>query len=463
MSKRIVILGSGESGTGAALLAKAKGFDVFVSDAGIIPEKYIVQLGDHDIDFEEGKHTAAKILSASEIIKSPGIDPKKSDILVEAKKLGIPIIGEIEFAGRYTSAKKVCITGTNGKTTTTLLTYHILQKAGLNVQLAGNIGNSFAALVRKEILGGIESKDLIYVLEISSFMLDTMFDFKADIGVLTNITPDHLDRYDYKLEKYVDSKFRIVQNMDKDSFFIYGIDSEPIENRLFDLETEAIELPFSIYPDEFDGACGDEESITLQLDGKETVISLEKAVLKGKHNVYNTMAASLVALSLGLNKDQIESALEDFQNASHRMEPCGEINGIRFVNDSKATNVDSAWYALDAIKEPKIWIAGGVDKGNDYAALYDVVKGGSVKALVCLGKDNEKLKTAFDKVIPIIKETDNIADCLRESYALGVPGDVVLLSPCCASFDLFKNYEDRGKQFMDGVKALEIALQMNSN
>ncbi|MBY0424890.1 MAG: UDP-N-acetylmuramoyl-L-alanine--D-glutamate ligase, partial [Cytophagales bacterium] len=395
MNKRIVILGAGESGTGAALLAKAKGYDVFVSDGGSISSKYKTLLEEAGVAFEEGSHTIDKILSANEIIKSPGIDPKKSPVLIEAQKLKIPIIGEIEFAGRYTSAKKVCITGTNGKTTTTLLTFHMLQKAGLNVQLGGNIGNSFAALVEKELRGEIDSKGLVYVLEISSFMLDTMFEFKADVAVLTNITPDHLDRYDYKMEKYVDSKFRIIQNMDSAGYFIYGIDSEPIEDRLFDVETSATELPFSIYPDEFDGACGDEESITLQLNGKEMEISLSNSVLKGKHNVYNTMAAALVGLSLGLSKDQIEGSLADFKNASHRMEHCGNINGIQFVNDSKATNVDSAWYALDAIKEPKIWIAGGVDKGNDYSALYDVVKDGSVKALVCLGKENEKLKTAF--------------------------------------------------------------------
>ena len=459
MSDKIVILGSGESGTGAALLAKYKGYEVFVSDAGKIADKYKQKLTEAGIDFEEGRHTEEKILSAIEIIKSPGI-PDKAEIIKKAKKAKIKVIGEIEFAGRYTNAKKVCITGTNGKTTTTLLTYHILKKAGLNVRLAGNIGNSFAEQVLEECRSEkVEDRNstlnplpstLIYVLEISSFMLDSMFDFKADIGVITNITPDHLDRYDYKIDNYVDSKFRMVQNMDENGVFIYGMDSELIENKLIEIETPAKELPFSIYPDEFDGACGDEESITIQIDGKETEIDLTKSVLKGKHNVYNTMAASLVAISLGVTKETIEAALQDFVNHPHRMQFCGEINGIKFINDSKATNVDSAWYALDAIKEPMVWIAGGVDKGNDYSALYEVIKG-KVKALVCLGKENEKLFKAFKNHIPVIKETQSVEDCIKMCIELGTNGDVALLSPCCASFDLFKNYEDRGNQFMEAV------------
>lgn len=443
-------MGAGESGTGAALLAKHLGFEVFVTDQGTIADKYKQRLTAANIDFEEGKHTESAILDAKEIIKSPGIDPKKSEILQKAKKAKIKIIGEIEFAGRYTKAKKVCITGTDGKTTTTLLTYHILKKAGLNVRLAGNIGNSFADEVRNELLEEKSNNShLIYVLEISSFMLDDMYDFKADIGIITNITPDHLDRYDYKLEKYVDSKFRILQNMDENSIFIYEIDSELLENKLFEIDTPAKELPFSLYPDEFDGACGDEEGITIQIDEKETFIDIKNSVLKGEHNLYNTMAASLAAVSLGLSKETIESALADFVPAPHRMQKVGNINGITFINDSKATTINAAKYALKTYPSV-IWIAGGVDKGNDYSTLFDVVKN-RVKALICLGKDNEKLKKSFSGKIPIIKETQSVEECVKMCLELGVEGDVALLSPCCASFDLFKNYEDRGKQFGEWV------------
>ncbi len=456
MKDKIVILGAGESGTGAALLAKHLGFDVFVSDAGTIAEKYKQKLSDAAIDFEEGKHTEEKILAAKEIIKSPGIDPKKSEIIQKAKKAKIKIIGEIEFASRYTQAKKICITGTDGKTTTTMLTYHFLKKAGLNPKLAGNIGNSFAEEVLNELQSPLSSGEgsgvRPYVLELSSFMLDDMYDFKADIGIITNITKDHLDRYDYKIDKYVDSKFRILQNMDSNSVFIYGIDSELVEDRLIDIDTPAIELPFSLYPDEFDGACGDEESITIQIDGKETEIDISKSVLKGEHNVYNTMAAALAAMSLGVKKEVIEQAITDFEPAPHRMQKAGTIKGIQFINDSKATTVNAAKYALKTFPSI-IWIAGGVDKGNDYSELYEVVKG-RVKALICLGKDNEKLKSSFKGKIPLIKETQSIEEVIKISLELGNDGDVALLSPCCASFDLFKNYEDRGNQFMEQVKKL---------
>jgi UDP-N-acetylmuramoylalanine--D-glutamate ligase len=450
-NQKIVILGAGESGTGAALLAKHLGFNVFVSDMGTIAEKYKVKLTEANIPFEEGKHTEEKILDAKEIIKSPGIDPKKSEIIQKAKKAKIKIIGEIEFAGRYTQAKKVCITGTDGKTTTTMLTYHILKNAGLHVKLGGNIGNSFAALVLDELITK-DNANLIYVLEVSSFMLDDMYTFKADIGVITNISIDHLDRYDYKIEKYVDSKFRIIQNMDSNCFFIYGIDSELIENKLIDIETDAQELPFSIYPDEFDGACGDEESVVIQIDGKETEIDISKATIKGEHNVYNIMAASLVATVLGVKKEQIEAALQTFIPAPHRMQLAGKINGVTFVNDSKATTVNAAKYALKTYQSV-VWIAGGVDKGNDYSALYPIVKD-RVKALICLGKDNEKLKSSFKDKIPIIKETQSIKECIDSALSLSKEGDVVLLSPCCASFDLFKNYEDRGNQFVTEVNKL---------
>ncbi|MDX2196057.1 MAG: UDP-N-acetylmuramoyl-L-alanine--D-glutamate ligase [Cytophagales bacterium] len=441
-NNKIVVLGAGESGTGAALLAKAKGYDVFVSDSGKIGEKYKQKLQDAFIDFEENKHTESIILTANEIVKSPGI-PDKSEIILKAKKQKINIIGEIEFAGRFTYAKKICITGTNGKTTTTLLTYHILKKAGYNVGLGGNVGNSFAEMV-------IHNKHDWYVLEISSFMLDNMYDFKADIGVITNITPDHLDRYDYKIDKYVQSKFRIIQNMDEECYFIYGIDSDLIEQNLIDIDTQAIELPFSVYPDEFDGACGDEDFISIQYKGQEYIIDIKKSILKGRHNVYNTMAAALAAITCGVSPSIIEQSLQDFSNAEHRMQDCGTIRGIKFVNDSKATNVDSAFYALEAFKQPMIWIAGGIDKGNDYTQLYPVVKD-RVKALICLGKDNDKLISAFHKLIPTIKETQNIEECINMCLEIGKEGDIVLLSPCCASFDLFANYEDRGKQFMESV------------
>ena len=456
-NSKIVVLGGAESGVGAALLAKAKGFDVFVSDFGKIAEPFKKKLEDNKIPYEEGKHTEEKIFDTKEIIKSPGI-PDKSEIIKNAKKNKIKIISEIEFAGRYTKGKKVCITGTNGKTTTTLLTYHLLKKGGLNVGLAGNIGNSFAELV-------IEDKYDVYVLELSSFQLDGMKEFKADIAVLTNITPDHLDRYDYKVENYVKSKFRVIQNMDASGTFIYGEDSELLFDELFDIETPAQELPFSIEEDEGVAGWGDEQKFYLDpkfdisKEGHDTEDVLEidntKSVLKGKHNLYNSMAASLVAARMGVSKEKIQAGLADFVNAAHRMEFVAEINGVKFINDSKATNVDSAFYALDAVKEPIVWIAGGVDKGNDYSALNDVVKG-KVKALVCLGKENEKLFKAFKNIIPEIIETQDVETCAKLCLERSVKGDVVLLSPCCASFDLFKNYEDRGEKFKQAVLKLIV-------
>ncbi|HSZ26010.1 MAG TPA: UDP-N-acetylmuramoyl-L-alanine--D-glutamate ligase [Cytophagaceae bacterium] len=455
VNNKIVVLGAAESGVGAALLAKAKGFDVFISDSGKIADSFKKKLEDNSISYEEGQHTEEKIFSTKEIIKSPGISDK-SELIKKAKKNKIKIISEIEFAGRYTKGKKICITGTNGKTTTTLLTFHLLKKAGWNVALAGNIGNSFAELV-------IEDKYDAYVLELSSFQLDGMFKFKADIAVLTNITPDHLDRYDYKVENYVKSKFRVIQNMDAEGTFIYGEDSELLFDELFDIETVTQELPFSIEETEGVAAWGDEQKFWLDpkfdiaSDGHNPADIIEinnsLSVLKGKHNLYNAMAASLVAARMGVKKEIIQEGLSDFVNAAHRMEFVAEIDGIKFVNDSKATNVDSAYYALDAIKEPIVWIAGGVDKGNDYSALNEVVKG-KVKVLVCLGKENGKLVNAFKNIIPIIIETQEIEACAKICLEKAVAGDVVLLSPCCASFDLFKNYEDRGDKFKQAVKQL---------
>jgi UDP-N-acetylmuramoylalanine--D-glutamate ligase len=454
---KIAILGAAESGVGAALLAQAKGFDVFVSDYGKIGEVFKKKLEDNEIAYEEGQHTEEKIFAAKEIIKSPGI-PDKSELIKKAKRNKIKIISEIEFAGRYTKAKKVCITGTNGKTTTTLLTYHLLKKGGVNVGLAGNIGNSFAELV-------IEDKYDVYVLELSSFQLDGMYQFKADVAVLTNITPDHLDRYDYNVENYVKSKFRVIQNMDTNGAFIYGEDSELLFDELFDIETMAQELPFSIEETEGVAAWGDENRILMDpkfdisMDGhnKEDIIELDftRSVLKGKHNLYNTMAAALAAARMGVSKEKIQEGLSDFVNAAHRMEFIAEINGVKFINDSKATNVDSAFYALEAIKEPIIWIAGGVDKGNNYSELNEVVEG-KVKALICLGKENEKLFKAFKGIIPEISETQNIEACAKMCLERAAKGDVVLLSPCCASFDLFKNYEDRGEKFKEAVRKLMV-------
>ncbi len=452
-SDKIVVLGAAESGVGAALLAKAKGFDVFVSDTGKIEETFRKKLEAHQIPYEEGQHSEDKILEAKEIIKSPGI-PDKVELLKKAKKNKIKVISEIEFAGRYTNGKKICITGTNGKTTTTLLVYHLLKKAGLKVGLAGNIGHSFAELVIEDLYD-------VYVLELSSFQLDGMYEFKADIAVITNITPDHLDRYEYDEDKYVKSKFRIIQNMDSTGAFIYGEDSELLFDELFDIETDAQELPFSIEEEEGVAAWGNEEKFfidpefDISKDGhaEADIITIDnaKSVLQGKHNLYNAMAATLVAARMRVKKETIQEGLMDFVNAAHRMEFVAEINGVRFINDSKATNVDSAFYALDAIKEPMVWIAGGVDKGNDYKALNPVVKG-KVKTLICLGKDNEKLQKAFKSIIPEILETQDVEACIRLCLEKAVPGDVVLLSPCCASFDLFKNYEDRGEQFKQAVK-----------
>ncbi len=456
---KIVVLGAAESGVGAALLAKAKGFEVFVSDSGKIAAQFKKKLEDNKIDFEEGQHSEEKIFAAKEIIKSPGI-PDKIELLKNAKKNKIKIISEIEFAGRYTTAKKICITGTNGKTTTTLLTYHLLKKGGFNVGLAGNIGNSFAELV-------IENKFDVYVLELSSFQLDGMKQFKADIAVLTNITPDHLDRYEYKVENYVQSKFRVIQNMDAAGTFIYGEDSELLFDELFDIETSAQELPFSIEEKEGVAAWGDEQKFQVDANfdisheghDEKTIIEIDntKSVLSGKHNLYNSMAAALVAAKMGVSKEKIQEGLADFINAAHRMEVVAEINGIKFINDSKATNVDSAFYALDAIKAPVVWIAGGVDKGNDYSLLNEVVKG-KVKTLVCLGKENEKLVKAFKNIVPEIIETQDIEACVKLCLEKAQQGDVVLLSPCCASFDLFKNYEDRGDKFKEAVRGLELKI-----
>ncbi|MBL7910461.1 MAG: UDP-N-acetylmuramoyl-L-alanine--D-glutamate ligase [Bacteroidia bacterium] len=448
MSKRIVILGSGESGVGSAILAKQKGFDVFVSDKSLIKEKYKEQLIEENILFEEGIHTEEKILNAHEVIKSPGI-PDKAELVQKLLAKKIPVVSEIEFAGRYTNAKKICITGSNGKTTTTLLTYHILKKAGYNVGLGGNVGKSFALQVARENFD-------YYVLELSSFQLDGMFDFKADIAVLLNITPDHLDRYDYKFENYVASKFRITQNQSKKEAFVYCADDLTIQAYMQKHAIAAELVPFSIKkPIDGPGAFLTENQITLNYKPNQQplTMTIEELALQGKHNVYNSMAASLATRIVDVRKEIIRESLQDFQNIEHRLEFIATINGIEFINDSKATNVNSTWYALESMQKPVVWICGGQDKGNNYDELFDLVKE-KVKAIVCLGKDNKKIVAAFKDAVELIVETDNATDAVAASYKIGKKGDVVLLSPACASFDLFQNYEDRGMQFKRAVKGL---------
>lgn len=445
---RMVILGSGESGVGSALLAKMKGYDVFVSDKNLIQEKYKTELLKNDIPFEEGKHTDEFILNASEIIKSPGI-PDKVEIIQKIKSKHIPVISEIEFAGRYTNAKKICITGSNGKTTTTMLTYHIFKKAGYNVGLAGNIGKSFAYQVATENFD-------YYVLELSSFQLDNMYSFKADVAVLLNITPDHLDRYDYKFENYIASKFRITQNLTQQDFFVYCADDPVMEDYMNKNPVNVQLVPFSIKKKiEGNGAFLHENEITLNYNNnpKPLIMTIEQLALAGKHNVYNSMAASLASSIVNIRKDIIRESLEDFVNVEHRLEFVASINGIEFINDSKATNINSAWYALESMQKPTVWIVGGQDKGNDYSELVDLVKD-KVKAIVCLGVDNKKIIKAFKGIIENIVEVGSAPEAVAVSYKLATKGDAVLLSPACASFDLFKSYEDRGVQFKSAVRSL---------
>lgn len=447
MNKRIVILGSGESGTGAAVLAKVKGFDVFVSDKAEIPDKYKKILNKYEIAFEEKQHTEELIFNATEIIKSPGI-PDSVPLIQKLKSLSIPIISEIEFAARYTNAIKICITGSNGKTTTTMLTYHILKKAGLNVGLAGNVGKSFAYQVATENFD-------YYVIELSSFQLDNMYDFKSELSVLLNITPDHLDRYDYKFQNYVDSKFRILNNTTKDDLFIYCSDDETIINEINKREILAKQFEFSQRKTEVEnGAYLEFDQINYVFNKKSDFkMFIDEISIKGKHNVYNSMAAGIVARALNITKEVIRESLMDFKNVEHRLEPVISVHGIMFINDSKATNVNSAWYALESVEAPIIWIAGGIDKGNDYSMLTDLVKK-KVKAIVCLGLNNEPLHKAFEGIVPVIVDTKSMPEAVMTAYRLGKKGDTVLLSPACASFDLFNNYEDRGNQFKLAVRSL---------
>lgn len=443
MGKRLVILGAGESGAGTAILARKKEWDVFVSDKGAILEKYKNALIHHNISWEEGNHSPERILNADEVMKSPGI-PDHSPMVKAIREKGIPVISEIEFAGRYTNAKTICITGSNGKTTTTLLTGHILKKAGINAGIAGNVGSSFALQVAEE-------QHEVYVLEISSFQLDGMKDFRADIAVLLNITPDHLDRYDHSFEKYIQSKLRILQNLTPAENFIYCADDPVLEARIKEKKNGPKLIPFSIKKQLKEGAWVDNKRIlNINLKSEEFTMDLLELSLKGQHNIYNSMASGIAARLLEIRKEVIREGLSDFQNVDHRLESVGFVRGIEFINDSKATNVNSTWYALESMTKPVIWIVGGQDKGNDYTGLTELVHK-KVKAIVCLGKDNSRILEVFGKMVPAIFETRSASDAVKAAYLAGNPGDVVLLSPACASFDLFENFEDRGKQFKQAV------------
>lgn len=443
--QRVVILGGGESGVGSAVLAKMKGFEVFLSDSGNISEEGRKLLQDYQIEFEQGGHTMEKILNADEIVKSPGI-PDTIPLILAIKAKGIKIISEIEFAARYDSAKKICITGSNGKTTTTSLIYFMLKNAGLHVGLAGNIGQSYAYQVATE-------KYDFYVLELSSFQLDGMYDFKADIAILMNITPDHLDRYDFKMQNYINSKFRITRNMKEEDCFIFCADDPVTTEELEKIVLKATMLPFSQEKEVAQGAYIHDEQMRVKYGDDEYTIYLKELSLAGKHNIYNSMAAAITAKAMKIDKKIIRESLMNFKGVEHRMEKVLKIKNVLYINDSKATNVNSSWYALDSMTTPVVWIAGGKDKGNDYTPLYDFVKN-KVRVLICMGLHNEKLHENFADKVDVIIDVQSAKDAVQKAYELAQPGDTVLLSPCCASFDLFKNYEDRGQQFKEAVKNL---------
>ena len=444
-TKRIVVLGGGESGCGAAVLAKVKGFDVFLSDKGKIGDSYIGMLKEWDIPFEQGQHTEELVLNADEVIKSPGI-PSTAPMVQKIMEKGIHVISEIEFAGRYDTAKKICITGSNGKTTTTSLIYYLLQQAGLNVGLGGNIGKSYAYQVAT-------AKHDIYVLEISSFQLDNMYDFRADIAIITNITPDHLDRYDHKMENYVKAKFRITRNMDKDDCFIFCSDDQITINHLNQIVLKAKMLPFSQKHEVEQGAFVRDERMIVRYNESECDMYLQELALGGRHNIYNSMAAAIAGKVMDIDNEVIRKSLSSFQAVEHRLEKVLSIKDVLYINDSKATNVDAAWYALECQTRPVVWIVGGTDKGNDYAPLVPLAKE-KVRAMICMGLDNKKFHESFKDAVPEIHDVTSAEDAVRLASRLAVPGDVVLLSPCCASFDLFKNYEDRGRQFKEAVRNL---------
>ncbi len=444
---RTVILGGAESGVGAAVLAKVKGFDVFLSDNGEIKPEYKETLDKWGIDYEEGGHTEEKILSADEVIKSPGI-PSSVPIIKKLEALHTPIISEIEFASRYDNSKKICITGSNGKTTTTSLIYYLFKQAGLDVGLGGNIGKSYAFQVATE-------KHDYYVLEISSFQLDGCYDFRPDIAIITNITPDHLDRYDYNMENYVRAKFRITRNLRPQDCFIFDSDDQITIGHLDQILIQAKQLPYTQEKKVSQGAYLDSDKIVLEYEQDETEIYLNELALGGKHNIYNSMAAALAAKASGVSNSVIKEALRSFSPIEHRLEPVLSIKDVLYINDSKATNVDSAWYALECQTKPVVWIVGGKDKGNDYSVLDELVRK-KVKAIVCLGLHNERIHEAFEGIVgkENMVDTDSAEKAVRAAAGLAQAGDVVLLSPCCASFDLFKSYEDRGEQFKEAVRNL---------
>ena len=444
---RIVVLGGAESGVGAAVLAKVKGFDVFLSDKGKIAEKYAATLKEWDIPFEEGRHSEDLILNADEVVKSPGI-PTAAPMVQKLMGQGTPIISEIEFAGRYDSAKKICITGSNGKTTTTSLIYYLLQQAGLNVGLGGNIGKSYAYQVATEHFD-------YYVLEISSFQLDNVYDFRPDIAIITNITPDHLDRYNHNMEEYVKAKFRITRNLRHEDCFIFDSDDAITIDHLNKIIIQAKMLPFTQKGKVDQGAYLEGEKIIVKYEESESEIYLKELALGGKHNIYNSMAAALAAKAVDIDDDIIRGSLATFEPVEHRLEPVLSIKDVLYINDSKATNVDSAWYALECQTKPVVWIVGGTDKGNDYSVLDDLVRQ-KVKAIVCLGVDNAKIHAHFEGIVGAGRMVDTLSAeaAVNAASSFASPGDVVLLSPCCASFDLFNNYEDRGEQFKNAVRNL---------
>ena len=446
MENKLVILGGGESGVGAAFLAKQKGFDVFLSDGGPIKEAFKNELLSHEIEFEEARHSKEKILNASLVVKSPGI-PEKNEMVKEIRKKGIEIISEIEFAYRYKGESKIIgITGSNGKTTTTALIFHICETAKLNCALVGNIGFSFA----KQI--ATEPKEL-YVVEISSFQLDDIKTFRPDIAILTNITEDHLDRYDYKFENYIKSKFRIIENQTEEDVFIYNDDDEVTQKYLTQFLKKSNPVPISMNHELPEGAYITNAKMHLKWKNEEMQMNVEDFAIKGKHNQYNTMAAGVSAAVMGIRKEKIRDAIQTFKSLEHRMSTVATIRGVEFINDSKATNVNSTWYALESMTKPVILILGGVDKGNDYSFIKDLVKE-KVKAIVCMGVDNTKIHEAFGNIVQLMINTESAKDAVQSAFHFADKGDAVLLSPACASFDLFKNYEDRGIQFIEAVKDL---------
>ncbi|RNL84485.1 UDP-N-acetylmuramoyl-L-alanine--D-glutamate ligase [Sinomicrobium pectinilyticum] len=442
---RLVVLGGGESGVGTAILGKKAGFEVFVSDKGIIKEKYKDVLEQHEITWEEGKHTAERIYSADLVMKSPGI-PDKVPLIRELAGRGIPVISEIEFAAGYTNGQLIGITGSNGKTTTTMLTYHLLKSEGLDVGMAGNIGDSFAQMVA-------EDDKAYFVLEISSFQLDGVVHFRPHIAVITNITPDHLDRYEYEFRNYIASKFRITINQTEEDYLIYDADDEVITDWLEKHPVKSRLLPFSLEKEISNGAYVKENKIILTIDNDQITMSTDTLALEGKHNIKNTMAASLVAHLVKVRKKTIRESLENFQGVEHRLEKVLKIQNVQYINDSKATNVNAAMYALDSMSAPTVWIVGGEDKGNDYGVLMPLVRE-KVKAIICLGIDNTKIIETFGKVVDLMVETQSMEEAVKIAYKIAEKGDNVLLSPACASFDLFQNYEDRGSQFKEAVKRL---------